>query len=379
MWGKLIGQNKILPSSRVSILHFFEVAKVDIMVKSDLAGNAIFDAIDRVNPTKYQLADTGNFSLKNPARPAAPKSHIENSVFLGISDLLYGDYLVRAAAWTTVKKSSNLKRKESRAAMSARESLSSTPSVDFSKFFSTNSDNMTAGRNHEIPFHENFMGTSTKIISLIKAIYNHGKTCNGNIVLRRNNVVLKRLSLQVSIICTEKCKCLTWDKGIYKWISSGSITVPNTTRTALVPDVLYAVACYLTPTTKAHAEQFFATMLLTPPSRNMLNDLVKSYVKPYLLNEKEKIISSRFEELKSLNEGIIVNMDVGYTGARKAQCATIMVGSGSRAIFSRTDTDNGAWLKEGLLVSLALNEAINERKLDIVAVEIDDNASNKKK
>lgn len=77
-------------------------------------------------------------------------------------------------------------------------------------------------------------------------------------------------------------------------------------------------------------------MLLTPPSRNMLNDLMKSYVEPYLLNEKE--------ELKSLNEGIIVHMDVGYTGTRKAQCASIMAGSGSRAIFSRTDTDNGAWL-----------------------------------
>jgi hypothetical protein len=72
-------------------------------------------------------------------------------------------------------------------------------------------------------------------------------------------------------------------------------------------------------------------------------------------------------------------MDVGYTGARKAQCATIMVGSGSRAVFSRTDTENGAWLKEGILVSMALNEAINIRKLDIVAVEIDDNAANKKK
>jgi hypothetical protein len=34
-----------------------------------------------------------------------------------------------------------------------------------------------------------------------------------------------------------------------------------------------------------------------------------------------------------------------------------MVGSGSRAIFSRTDTDNGAWLKEGILVSTALEEA----------------------
>jgi hypothetical protein len=111
----------------------------------------------------------------------------------------------------------------------------------------------------------------------------------------------------------------------------------------------------------------------------MLNDLVSSFVKPYLLKEKENIISIRCEELKGLREGLIVNMDVGYTGARKAQCATVMVGSGSRAVFSRTDTDNGAWLKEGILVVIALDEAINKRKLDIVAVEIDDNAANKKK
>ena len=135
----------------------------------------------------------------------------------------------------------------------------------------------------------------------------------------------------------------------------------------------------MTPTTKAHSGQFFSTMLLTPPSHNMLNDLVRSFVMPYLLSEKERLITVRCDELKSLGEGIIVNLDVGYTGACKAQCATIMVGSGSRALFSRVDTDNGAWLKEGLLVSLTLDEAINQRKLDIVAVEIDDNAANKKK
>jgi hypothetical protein len=133
------------------------------------------------------------------------------------------------------------------------------------------------------------------------------------------------------------------------------------------------------PTTIAHAEQFFSTMLLTPPSRNMLNDLVGSFIKPYLLSEKERIITERCSELKDLNEGIIIHMDVGYTGARKAQCATVMVGSGSRVVFSRTDKENGAWLKEGILVSTALNEAINDRKLDVVAVEIDDNAENKKK
>ena len=221
------------------------------------------------------------------------------------------------------------------------------------------------------------MGTSMKIISLIKTI--HGRSCPGNIVIRRSSVFLKRLTLHVTVNCSLKCGCGFWDQGLYKWTSSGTIFLPQSTRTAYVPDVLYAVACYMTPTTKAHSGQFFSTMLLTPPSRNMLNDLVKSFVMPYLLSEKERLITVRCDELKSLGEGIIVNLDVGYTGARKAQCATIMVGSGSRALFSRVDTDNGAWLKEGLLVSLTLDEAINQRKLDIVAVEIDDNAANKKK
>lgn len=147
----------------------------------------------------------------------------------------------------------------------------------------------------------------------------------------------------------------------------------------MVPDVLYAMACYLTPTTKAHADQFLTCMLLTPPSRRLLNDLVSNFVAPYLLQVKERLISVRCSELLNLNEGLIISMDVGYTGARKTQCATVMVGSASRVVFSRTDTENGAWLKEGILVSTALDEAINVRKLDIVAVEIDDNASNKKK
>ena len=53
--------------------------------------------------------------------------------------------------------------------------------------------------------------------------------------------------------------------------------------------------------------------------------------------------------MKELNDGIIINVDVGYEGARKAWFATVMVGSGSRAIFSRTNTENGAWLKNAFL------------------------------
>jgi hypothetical protein len=223
-------------------------------------------------------------------------------------------------------------------------------SESFTSFFDSKSEDCKAGRRHETPFHENFIGTSMKIVELIKTIHNHGKSCPGCIMIRRSNVFLKRLTLQVTVNCSLKNSCGIWVQGLFKWNSTGTIFIPNSTRMAHVPDVLYSMACYLTPTTKLHAEQFFSTMLLTPPSRNMLNDLVSSFVKPYLLKEKENIISIRCETLKGLREGLIVNMDVGYTGARKAQCATVMVGSGSRAVFSRTDTDNGAWLKEGIFL-----------------------------
>jgi hypothetical protein len=244
-----------------------------------------------------------------------------------------------------------LKRKESQAAAAILQSASMTPcSESFTSFFDSKSEDCKAGRRHETPFHENFIGTSMKIVELIKTIHNHGKSCPGCIMIRRSNVFLKRLTLQVTVNCSLKNSCGIWVQGLFKWNSTGTIFIPNSTRMAHVPDVLYSMACYLTPTTKLHAEQFFSTMLLTPPSRNMLNDLVSSFVKPYLLKEKENIISIRCETLKGLREGLIVNMDVGYTGARKAQCATVMVGSGSRAVFSRTDTDNGAWLKEGIFL-----------------------------
>ena len=375
-WAKLIGLNKILLSSRVSAIHFFEV---DIIVKSSSDQPSTFGGIDRIGPTKYQDSDTGNFSLTSPSRPAAPKSNVENSVFYGTTGLTYCDYLLRTEAWSKSKKSSNLKRKESKAA-ALIESLNSIPSVEtFSSFFDTNSVDFKAGRMPEIPFHKNFLGTSIMIILSIKTMHNHGKSCLGNIIIRRSSVFLKKFTLQVTISCSLKCDCGIWDQGLYKWTSSGAIFLPQSSKTAYVPDVLYALACYMTPTTKAHSEQFLSAMLFTPPSHNMLNDLVKCFVQTYLLSEKERIITMRCDKLKSLGVGIIVDMDVGYTGAPKAQCATVMVGSGSRAPFSRVDTENGAWLKEGILVSLALDEAINQRKLDIVVVEIDNNAANKKK
>ena len=48
-----------------------------------------------------------------------------------------------------------------------------------------------AGRVPEIPYHESFYATSVKLMLLMKSLHNHGRSFQGNIVTRRNNVVLK--------------------------------------------------------------------------------------------------------------------------------------------------------------------------------------------
>lgn len=194
VWAILLGFDKVLPSLRVSIIHFFEV---DILVKSDGNGLSIYDGIDRVGPTKYQLSDTGNSSLISPSRPAAPKSDIINSVFYRVDKLKYSDYIIYADSWSKLKKSSNLKRKESKAAVavSMSDTPHTTPTHSFSSFFDVNLESYKAGRQPEIPYHESFIGTSLRVVSLIKAIHEHAKQCSGSIIIRRSNVVLKRLSL----------------------------------------------------------------------------------------------------------------------------------------------------------------------------------------
>jgi hypothetical protein len=85
---------------------------VDIGVKSNSDGMAIFDSVDRIGPTKCEEFGTGNFSLTNPARPAAPKCAIENSMFTSSRGLTYSDYSISAESRSKTKKSSNVKRKE---------------------------------------------------------------------------------------------------------------------------------------------------------------------------------------------------------------------------------------------------------------------------
>lgn len=323
-WSKLLRIDVILPTSRVSVIHFFDV---DVMVKSNSDGDAVFDNINRTDPTKYQLSETGNNSLLSPARPAAAKSDIEKSIF-STRSMTYADYNLHATGWSNNKKSRSLNRKEKSfsthiASATSDYFVSPPPSSVFSTLFS--SESLKAGRQPEVPFHENYIGTSMKLVTLIKVIHDNGSSCPGSIVIRRKSVLLKRLSLQVTVNCSLKSESKICDNGLFKWVSSGQIPVPNTSRMAFVPDVLYSLATYVTPNTKDHAEQFFSAMSLTPPSKNYLTDLVKGFVTPYLVKDKERIVIARCEELRNLNEALITNMDVGYTGARKAQCATTLI------------------------------------------------------
>jgi hypothetical protein len=85
---------------------------MDIFAKSNSAGFCVFDYIDRIGATKYQLADTSNDSLTPPSRPAAPKSQILNSIFYGVDQLKYSDYVLHTMSTSKSKKSKGLNRKE---------------------------------------------------------------------------------------------------------------------------------------------------------------------------------------------------------------------------------------------------------------------------
>ena len=365
IWAKHLGVkdvNTVKTHDRVSVVHFFED---DYTVAEGDSKLLAFKTISKTAVTKYQLSNTGSSSLTAPPRPAATSNDVKQSSLYNRDHLKYIDYMEERRVLKVAASSGGSARKR-------RTPCPPTPVSNLPVI-------LKSGRPIEKPYHESFMGTSTMIMELIRAVHEHSQQCGGQLHIRRSHVRLKRLSLNITISCAKGVNCVQWKSGKLNWMSCGVLSIPNSDRTVPTNDVLYALATYLTPTTKGHAEQFMSCLLLTPPSRNLLNDIVKVFVAPYLLAEKERLIDNRCAELKSLNQGLIINMDVGYTGARKAQCATIMVGSGSRIVFSRTDTENSAWLKEGSLVSLALNEAINERKLDVVAVEIDDNAANKKK
>lgn len=242
---------------------------------------------------------------------------------------------------------------------------------------SAKSGSGSIGRPISNPYWEFFIGNADNLISVVKTMNNHGKICGGEIYFRRAEVTTKRFVLTFKCSCSLEKLCRKWQNGIYRLQSTNDIRTHNSpTRSFPIPDVLYALGVSMTPNTMTHSDQLFSAMMLNPPSRNLLKDIIKIVVDPYLVNKKNDIISVTCDDLRSLSNLTVLCMDVGHSSARNSQAATLAAARGNLLLFTLTDTHTNAWLKESSLVSRALEYAVNEKQLDISTVEVDDNSKN---
>jgi hypothetical protein len=105
-----------------------------------------------------------------------------NSLFSGKGELKFADYVLHASSWSNNKKSRILKRKgkvlrTSISTAAAEYFASPPPSEVFRAFLDTSTESLKEGRKTKVPFHENCIRTSMKLVTLIKVIHEHGKSC----------------------------------------------------------------------------------------------------------------------------------------------------------------------------------------------------------
>lgn len=343
--------SKLIPLlPRVWIGHF---SWKDINISKGDDDSIICDGVCFKFPTKFTDYEKGNRSLLAPPRPSATRKEIQDSVFYTKRVLTYED---------CVMQSGDIHVKKRR-----RKIVTETPS--------TKSTPSPFGRPLSNPYWEFFIGMADSVIFLMRAMNMHGRSCPGQVYFKRSDVTTKRFSLRVKCTCSLEKQCRQWDNGIFRWESCTEIRFSDSTSYP-VPDVLYALGVSMTPNTMAHSDQLLSSMLLTPPSRMLLKEIIRVVVDPYLAGKKKDIISAACDQLKVLGTSPILCMDVGHSSARNSQAATLAAASGNILLFTMTDTKTNAWLKESSLVARALEFAIVEAKLDISSVEIDDNAKN---
>jgi hypothetical protein len=247
---------------RVWVGHFHQN---DFVISSDADGGALLDRINFNGLTKYRDYDTGRSSLSAPPRPAATKSLTSLSVFSDRAKLAFADYILLSSGIQRTRRKRN-----------KIEAENESPDI-----FTTPSQTASGGRGYAIPFFELFIGMSENIIALIRTMSSHGQSCKGSIHFRRGEITTKRLALSVRCSCSLRKKCTSWDTGSFRWQSTSDIKI-SPVRSVPIPDLLYALAVCMTPNTMAHADQLFSAMMMTPPSRNLLKDIIKLVVDPYL-------------------------------------------------------------------------------------------------
>lgn len=343
-----------LVDPRIWVGHFHVV---DLIITDNGLGEATCGGIDFKSNTKYRLSDTGRSSLSSAPRPAATKHSVIQSIFHDRNSVLFNDFTNQSVDHTTRKR---------------RKKVSEEVSNDILK---TPISSKSHGRSVSKPFFEFFIGVSESIVELMKAMNDHGHRCKGNLHFRRSQVITRRLALSVRCQCSLGKLCPVLPFGDFKWQSTPDISI-TPTKSVPVPDVLYALGVCMTPNTMAHADQLFSAMLLTPPSRNLLKEIIRTVIDPYLVSEKQRIVEAACREIRDSGLSPILCMDVGHSSARNSQAATLAAASGNVLLFTMTDTKTNAWLKETALVERALDYAIIHEKLDVCMVEIDDNAKN---
>ena len=327
----------------------------DYIVIGDDEGNASFNGIDFKSITKFREYDTGRSSLTSPARPAATKNSVVLSYLGDCRRLSFPEFCLQNAAVDSPRR---------------RKRNAKVPEI-----FTTPPSSAVVGRGFSVPFFEFFVGMSENIISLMRSTNSHGQACKGSLIFRRCEVTTRRLTLTVRCMCSLGKSCQFWPSGVFKWQSTSDMKI-STTRTVPVTDVLYALGVCMTPNTMAHSDQLFTSMMLTPPSRNLLKEIIRLVVDPYLIGEKARLIKEACRSIRDADSSPILCMDVGHSSARKSQAATLAAACGNVLLFTLTDTATNAWLKETALVERALDFAINTEKLDVYIVEIDDNTKN---
>ena len=62
----------------------------------------------------------------------------------------------------------------------------------------------------------------------------------------------------------------------------------------------------MTPNTMAHS----ASMMLTSPSRNLLKDIIRLVVDPYLIGEKARLVQEGCRRIRDSDSSPILCMDV---------------------------------------------------------------------
>ena len=217
----------------------------------------------------------GNGSHEAPPRLSATRKEINDSVFYSKKKLTYDNYKLQSV-------DVHLKKRKWRVLLPTTSAKSNS---------SVNSTPSTFRRPLANPYWEFFIGMTDNLISLMRNMNSHGKVRSGEIYFRRSEVTTKRLSLRLKCSCSHDKLCRKCDNGIFRWQSTTALRFSESASYP-VPDVLYALGVNMTPNTMVHSDQLLSSMLLTPPSRMLLKEIIRVVVNPYFLAKKQYRIRS---------------------------------------------------------------------------------------